>query len=114
MFLRNCWYAAAWSKDLSDKPLAKTFLGEKVVLFRTASGQPAALADKCCHRAAPLSHGSRATFLEDADILEAVQTNCDGGSLDGLIDITADAAQLQARRMLQRLISDKARGIAAE
>jgi hypothetical protein len=43
-----------------------------------------------------------------------VQTNCDGGSLEGLIDISADAAQLQARRMLQRLIGDEARGIAAE
>jgi hypothetical protein len=43
-----------------------------------------------------------------------VQTNCDGGSLAGLIDISADAAQLQARRMLQRLIADDARGIAAE
>lgn len=344
MFLRNCWYAAAWSKDLSDKPLAKTFLNEKVVLFRTASGRPAALEDKCCHRAAPLSRGvisgenlacgyhglqfdaagkcvlvpgqnqippsakvraypvherwnavwiwmgdpaladaatipeltwlndskwaitpgtlhvktnyqfivdnlldvthvtyvhqgtlagdpreattptrverlangvrvgrwmldfvppplfakagnftgnvdrwqfvtwtppstvfldvgcakagtgapqgdrsqgisiwsthlitpatvetsqylfsyardfalhdaemakllyegSRAAFMEDADMIEAVQTNCDGGSLEGLIDISADAAQLQARRMLQRLISDEARGIAAE
>ena len=61
-----------------------------------------------------LYEGSRATFMEDADILEAVQTNCDGGSLEGLIDISADAAQLQARRMLQGLISDEARGIAAE
>jgi hypothetical protein len=52
--------------------------------------------------------------MEDADIVEAVQTNCDGGSLEGLIDITADAAQLQARRMLQRLISEEVRGIAAE
>lgn len=57
MFLRNCWYAAAWSKDLTDKPVARTFLNEKVVLFRTASGQPAALEDRCCHRAAPLSYG---------------------------------------------------------
>ena len=57
MFLRNCWYAAAWSKDLTDKPLAKTFLGAKVALFRTTSGRPAALEDRCCHRAAPLSRG---------------------------------------------------------
>ena len=28
-----------------------------------------------------------------------------GGSLDGLIDVTADAAQLQARRMLSQMIS---------
>src|SRR5690242_7394272 len=57
MFLRNCWYAAAWSNDLADAPHPKIFLNEKVVLFRTASGRPAVLADQCCHRAAPLSRG---------------------------------------------------------
>lgn len=57
MFLRNCWYAAAWSKDLTHQPSARTFLNEKVVLYRTASGRPAALEDRCCHRAAPLSLG---------------------------------------------------------
>lgn len=51
-----------------------------------------------------LYEGSLATFLEDAEMLEAVQANCDGGSLDGLIDVNADAAQLQARRMLDGLI----------
>ena len=51
-----------------------------------------------------LYEGSKATFMEDADILEAVQTNRTGGSLDGLIHITADAAQLQARRMLNAMI----------
>jgi phenylpropionate dioxygenase-like ring-hydroxylating dioxygenase large terminal subunit len=51
-----------------------------------------------------LFEGSRATFLEDVEFLEAVQANRDGGSLDGLIHITADAAQLQARRMLNTMI----------
>jgi len=57
MFLRNTWYAASWSKDLADKPVARTVLGEKLVLFRTAGGAAGALEDKCCHRAAPLSLG---------------------------------------------------------
>jgi len=57
MFLRNCWYAAVWSKDLGDTPFARTFLNEPVVLFRQSDGTPAALADRCCHRAAPLSRG---------------------------------------------------------
>ena len=39
MFLRNGWYTALWSHELTDKPVAKTFLNEKVVLFRNASGQ---------------------------------------------------------------------------
>jgi phenylpropionate dioxygenase-like ring-hydroxylating dioxygenase large terminal subunit len=57
VFLRNAWYAATWSKDLTDKPLGRTFLNEKVVLFRQAGGAVAALEDRCCHRAAPLSLG---------------------------------------------------------
>jgi phenylpropionate dioxygenase-like ring-hydroxylating dioxygenase large terminal subunit len=51
-----------------------------------------------------LFDGSKATFLEDVEFLEAVQTNREGGSLDGLIHVTADAAQLQARRMLNAMI----------
>jgi hypothetical protein len=39
-----------------------------------------------------------------AEMLEAVQMNRQGGSLDGLIDIGADAAQLRARRMLAGMI----------
>jgi hypothetical protein len=34
-----------------------------------------------------------------------VQANRSGGSLEGLVDIAADAAQLQARRMLDQLIN---------
>jgi phenylpropionate dioxygenase-like ring-hydroxylating dioxygenase large terminal subunit len=60
MFLRNGWYAAIWSNDLNDRPVGRTFLNEKVVLFRNASGQVAALEDCCCHRAAPLSKGELA------------------------------------------------------
>ena len=57
MFLRNGWYTALWSHELTDKPVGKTFLNEKVVLFRNASGKVGALEDCCCHRAAPLSMG---------------------------------------------------------
>jgi phenylpropionate dioxygenase-like ring-hydroxylating dioxygenase large terminal subunit len=57
MFLRNAWYPAIWSNELKDRPIGRTFLDDKVVLFRNASGQAAALVDCCCHRAAPLSKG---------------------------------------------------------
>ena len=57
MFLRNGWYSAIWSHELKDKPVGKTFLNEKVVLFRNDRGQVGALEDCCCHRAAPLSLG---------------------------------------------------------
>ena len=56
-FPKNGWYAASWSKDLTTAPVARTFLDERVVLFRGASGKPGALEDRCCHRAAPLSRG---------------------------------------------------------
>lgn len=57
MFLRNGWYSAIWSHELKDKPVGKTFLNEKVVLFRNDRDQVGALEDCCCHRAAPLSLG---------------------------------------------------------
>lgn len=56
-FLRNAWYAAGWLEDLGEAPLARTILGEPVVLFRTADGTPTALADMCPHRFAPISLG---------------------------------------------------------
>jgi phenylpropionate dioxygenase-like ring-hydroxylating dioxygenase large terminal subunit len=58
-YLRNCWYAAAWSEDLGDKLLARTLLGEPVVMLRRKDGQIAALQDRCPHRFAPLSLGER-------------------------------------------------------
>lgn len=56
-FLRNAWYPAGWSDDLDGAPIVRTFLEEPIVLFRDGSGEPAALADQCPHRFAPLSLG---------------------------------------------------------
>jgi phenylpropionate dioxygenase-like ring-hydroxylating dioxygenase large terminal subunit len=57
MFIKNAWYVASRSEEVSDKPFARTLLGEKVVLFRTPDGAAVALEDRCCHRFAPLSLG---------------------------------------------------------
>ena len=64
-FLRNAWYAAAWDDELGDKPLARTMLGEPLVLYRDSAGAPVALSDTCPHRFAPLSLGRR-----DGDTLQ--------------------------------------------
>ncbi|NKB21896.1 MAG: Rieske 2Fe-2S domain-containing protein [Alphaproteobacteria bacterium] len=56
-FVKNCWYAAGWSSDLEDQPIAKTILEESVVLFRTVDGSAAALENRCPHRFLPLSAG---------------------------------------------------------
>ena len=52
------WYVAALAWELEDKPLARTLLNRPIVLFRMADGTPAALDDRCCHRALPLSQGT--------------------------------------------------------
>jgi vanillate O-demethylase monooxygenase subunit len=57
MLLRNAWYIAAWTDELKDAPLARRICNEPVVLFRDGQGRAAALADRCCHRAAPLHLG---------------------------------------------------------
>jgi vanillate O-demethylase monooxygenase subunit len=57
MFIRNCWYVAAWPHELTEKPLARTLLGDPVVLYRQADGVAVALEDRCCHRDLPLSMG---------------------------------------------------------
>jgi vanillate O-demethylase monooxygenase subunit len=58
MFLRNAWYIAAWSDELGQAPLARRICDEPIVLFRDGEGRAAALMDRCCHRAAPLSLGT--------------------------------------------------------
>jgi phenylpropionate dioxygenase-like ring-hydroxylating dioxygenase large terminal subunit len=58
IFLKNCWYVAAWDYELLDgRKLARTILEKPVVLFRGESGKYIALDDRCCHRGAPLSMG---------------------------------------------------------
>jgi phenylpropionate dioxygenase-like ring-hydroxylating dioxygenase large terminal subunit len=56
-FIRESWYVAAWAAELGAAPLRRTLLGEPVVFYRGASGQPIALEDSCPHRFAPLSRG---------------------------------------------------------
>src|SRR5687768_5599064 len=58
MFLRNYWYAAALASELGERLLSREILGEPIVLYRTSSGNPAALADMCPHRQYPLSRGT--------------------------------------------------------
>lgn len=58
MFLRNCWYVAAWNYELIDGAmLSRRILGDKILFYRGESGKVVALDDRCCHRGAPLSMG---------------------------------------------------------
>jgi phenylpropionate dioxygenase-like ring-hydroxylating dioxygenase large terminal subunit len=58
MFALNQWYVAGFAWELADKPISRTLLNQKVVMFRTGAGQVAALEDRCCHRSLPLSCGT--------------------------------------------------------
>ena len=58
MFLRNCWYVAAWSKDVGRVLQAETILGDEIVLYRRTDCTPVALENACPHRKLPLSQGN--------------------------------------------------------
>lgn len=60
MFLKNCWYVAAWDHEIfGDKLLARTILGQSVLFYTKADGTPIAMDNRCAHRNAPLSLGRR-------------------------------------------------------
>ncbi len=75
MFLREYWYVAAMSGELGRELLARTLLGQPLVLFRTEDGAPVALDDRCPHRYAPLSFGKL--------VGDAVQGGYHGITFDG-------------------------------
>jgi phenylpropionate dioxygenase-like ring-hydroxylating dioxygenase large terminal subunit len=57
MYVRNCWYVAAWDHEVTRTMKRRILLDEPVLLFRKDDGTPVALEDRCCHRQAPLSMG---------------------------------------------------------
>ncbi len=58
MFIRKCWYVAAWTHELGERTImARTIINEPIVFYRTQAGEAVALEDRCCHRFAPLSAG---------------------------------------------------------
>lgn len=58
IYLNNLWYVAGWSGDLAPGDrIARTFLDQPVVLWRSQDGEAFALHDRCAHRAMPLSAG---------------------------------------------------------
>ena len=75
MLLRNAWYIAAWADEIGGESLARRICDEPIVLFRDKAGRAAALADRCCHRAAPLHRG---TVVE-----EGIQCGYHGLIFDG-------------------------------
>ncbi len=58
-FLKNAWYMAGWTSEVGQGLLRRRLLGDPVLLYRLTDGRVAALEDRCPHRFAPLSLGTR-------------------------------------------------------
>lgn len=60
MFIQNTWYVAAWDHEIPrDGLFARTIINTPILMFRKDDGEIVAMADRCCHRGAPLSCGRR-------------------------------------------------------
>ena len=56
-FIKNCWYAAAWSSEIVNEIHATTIICEPLIVYRQPDGGVVVMEDRCCHRFAPLSKG---------------------------------------------------------
>lgn len=56
--VRNRWYIAAFSREITRDPIERTFLGKPVALYRKEDGSPVAMYGLCPHRYYPLAKGS--------------------------------------------------------
>jgi vanillate O-demethylase monooxygenase subunit len=56
-FVRNGWYATAWSEEITRTPLERFVCGRPVVLYRREDGGTVALDGTCPHRGYPLALG---------------------------------------------------------
>jgi phenylpropionate dioxygenase-like ring-hydroxylating dioxygenase large terminal subunit len=54
---RNYWYPVLWSREVTNRPVPVTLLGENIMLIRDR-GKVHALHDRCLHRGVPLSLGA--------------------------------------------------------
>jgi len=58
-FLRNAWYMAGWSNELGEQGFSREIFGRPIYVYRLGDGSPGAVLDRCPHRFAPLSLGTR-------------------------------------------------------
>lgn len=55
--VRNRWYIAAFSNEISREPMERTLLNKPVVMYRKEDGTPVAMYGLCPHRYSPLAQG---------------------------------------------------------
>jgi vanillate O-demethylase monooxygenase subunit len=64
-FIKNGWYAAAWSEEVGRTLLERWIANAPVVMYRAHDGRPIALDGTCPHRGYPLAMGRL-----DGDVVE--------------------------------------------
>ncbi|WP_226635044.1 aromatic ring-hydroxylating dioxygenase subunit alpha [Novosphingobium profundi] len=55
--VRNRWYMAGFSSEITRQPMERTILGKPVALYRKEDGTPVAMYGLCPHRYFPLAKG---------------------------------------------------------
>ncbi|WP_432696672.1 Rieske 2Fe-2S domain-containing protein [Marinobacterium sp. YM272] len=55
--VRNCWYVAARSSEVTREVISRRLLGVDVAMYRTLDGRPVAVRNRCPHRSFPLAKG---------------------------------------------------------
>lgn len=55
--IKDCWYVAALTHEVSREVISKRLLGMDVALYRTLAGKAVAVRNRCPHRSFPLSKG---------------------------------------------------------
>ena len=82
LYIRNCWYVAAWCHEVEvGQMFAITISNKPVLIYRKADGGLTAMADQCCHRHMPLSKGR----LEGDDVrcmYHGLKFNADGRCIE--------------------------------
>ncbi len=56
-YLKNAWYVAAWSNEVSRTMMERTIIENPVLLYRNENGDAVAIGNMCAHRFAPLHMG---------------------------------------------------------
>jgi vanillate O-demethylase monooxygenase subunit len=59
MYMRNGWYALAWSEEVTGELHKRAVMGRDLLFYRAEDGQPVAMDNTCPHRFAPLHYGQR-------------------------------------------------------
>jgi nitrite reductase/ring-hydroxylating ferredoxin subunit len=54
----NTWQCAGWGDEVADRPVGRTLLNRRIVMFRDANGTAHAVGARCPHRGADLASGA--------------------------------------------------------